>query len=111
ALVAGLAVSPAWAGNGALAHEEEGGKYGFSSNEENQTKADDVAMKICGEKCKIVFRTSAKQCGAIALAEGGGSAWGAGRSPAKAAAELDAMTNCQKPTKSQCKVKEWACNK
>jgi len=109
ALVAGVAASPAWAANGALAHEEEGGKYGLSSNEESQAKADDVAMKICGEKCKIIFRTAPKQCGAIAIAEAS-SVWGAGKGPAKAAAELDAVTNCQKRTKSQCKVKEFACN-
>src|SRR5439155_26600712 len=98
ALVAGVAASPAWAANGALAHEEDGGKYGLSSNEENQAKAVDVAMKICGEKCKIVFRTAPKQCGAIAIAEGGSPTWGAGKGPAKAAAELDAVTNCQKRT-------------
>jgi len=110
ALLAALAATPAWAGYGALAHDDESGKYGLSSNEESQGKADDVAMKICGEKCKIVFRTVAKQCGAIANTEGS-NAWGAGKGPQKAAAELDAMTNCQKRTKSQCKIREWACNR
>jgi hypothetical protein len=106
-----LAANPASAGYGALAHDDESGKYGFSSNEESQGKADDVATKICGgDKCKIVFRTAAKQCGAIAIAEGS-SVWGAGKGPAKAAAELDAITNCQKRTKSQCKVREAVCNK
>ena len=104
------AAGPAFAGHGALAHDDDSGKYGLSANEESQAKADDVAMKICGEKCKIIFRTAPKQCGAIAIAEAS-SAWGAGKGPAKAAAELDAVTNCQKRTKSQCKVKEFACNR
>jgi len=106
-----LTAAPALAGYGALAHDDDSGKYGLSSNEESQTKADDVAMKECGgDKCKIVFRTAAKQCGAIATAEGS-SAWGAGRGPAKSAAQLDAMTNCQKRTKSQCKLRSVECNR
>src|SRR6266852_2280484 len=84
---------PALAGFGALAHDDDSGKYGLSSNEASQGKADDVAMKECGgDKCKIVFRTVAKQCGAIAVAEtGGSSAWGGGKAPQRAAAELEAM--------------------
>src|SRR5437762_6597752 len=96
ALLAGVAAAPAFAGYGALAHDDDSGKYGLSSNEESQGKADEVATKICGtDKCKIVFRTGAKQCGSIAIAEGS-SAWGGGKGPQRAAAELDAMTNCQK---------------
>lgn len=107
-----LTATPVLAGYGALARDDESGKYGFSSNEESQSKADDVATKICGgDKCKIVFRTGAKQCGAIAIATAEGSnAWGGGKGPAKAAAELEAMTSCQKHTKSQCKVREVVCN-
>jgi hypothetical protein len=106
-----VAATPAFAGYGALAYDDASKKYGLSSNEESQTKADDVATKICGsDKCKIVFRTVARQCGAIATEEGS-SAWGAGKGPQRAAAELDAMTNCQKRTKSQCKLREWACNR
>src|SRR5260370_11971060 len=65
-----LSAAPALAGYGALARDDDSGKYGLSSNEESQTKANDVAMKICGgEKCKIVFRTAAREFGAIATAE------------------------------------------
>ena len=112
AIVALLTMAgPALAGYGALAFDDAGMKYGLSSNEESQTKADDVAMKECGgDKCKIVFRTAAKQCGAVAIADGS-NVWGGGRAPAKAAAELDAMKNCQKRTKSQCKIKSAECNK
>src|SRR5713101_2976479 len=68
-----VAATPALAGHGALARDDDSGKYGLSSNEESQSKADDVALKICGgDKCKIVFRTAARECGAIATAEGRG---------------------------------------
>jgi hypothetical protein len=106
-----MAANPALAGYGALAHDDSTGKYGLSANEETQGKADDVALKICGsDKCKIVFRTSARQCGAIAAAETG-SGWGGGKHAQRAAAELAAMQNCQKHTKGQCKVKGTECNR
>ena len=103
--------APAFAGNGALAHDDSSGKYGLSSNEDTQGKADDVALKECGsDKCKIVFRTVARECGAIATADTG-TGWGGGKRTQRAAAELDAVQNCQKRTKGQCKVKAGACNR
>jgi hypothetical protein len=96
---------------GALAYDEGSGKYGLSSNEESQAKADGVAMKECGgDKCKIVFKTGPRQCGAIATGETG-KAWGAGKQTSRSAAELDAMKNCQKHTKGQCKVHSAECNR
>lgn len=106
-----LAAAPAFAGYGALARDDDSGKYGLSSNEESQGKADDVALKICGsDKCKIVFRTVARECGAIATTEDG-KAWGGAKRPQKAAAELAAMENCQKRVKGQCKVRGAECNR
>jgi hypothetical protein len=103
--------APACAGYGALAFDEQARKYGLSSNEETQGKADDVAMKICGtDKCKIVFRTSARECGAIAMANTG-TGWGAGKRANRAAAELGAMQSCQKHTKGQCKINSVECNR
>ena len=43
ALLASLAATPAFAGYGALAYDEESKKYGLSSDEASQSKADDVA--------------------------------------------------------------------
>jgi hypothetical protein len=101
---------PALAGYGALAHDDSTGKYGLSSNEETQSKADDVALKECGsEKCKFVLRTTPHECGAIATGEG--TAWGGGKNPQRATAELAAMQNCQKHTKGQCKVRSTGCNR
>ena len=105
-----MAAGPALAGYGALAHDDSTGKYGLSSNEDSQGKADDVALKICGnDKCKIVFRTASRQCGAIATGEG--AAWGGGKHPQRATAELAAMQNCQKHTKGQCKIRGVECNR
>jgi hypothetical protein len=101
---------PALAGYGALARDDSTGKYGLSTNEETQSKADDVALKECGsDKCKFVFRTTPRECGAIATGEG--TAWGGGKRPQRAAAELAAVQNCQKHTKGQCKIRGSGCNR
>ena len=106
-----LAAAPAVAGYGALAHDDETQKYGLSSNEVTQLKADDVALKECGGgKCKIVFQTKPRECGAIATAESG-NGWGAGKSPQRAVAELAALKNCQKRNKGQCKGRAAECNR
>lgn len=106
-----IGTSPALAGYGALARDDATSKFGLSSNEETQKKADEVAVKECGsDNCKVVFRMGPKQCGAIATAESG-TAWGGGRRPDKTSAELAAMTNCQKQTKGQCKIRSSECNR
>jgi len=110
-LLVSLAATPAFAGYGALARDDDSGKYGLSSNEESQGKADDVALKICGsDKCKVVFRTVARECGAIATAEDN-KVWGGAKRSQKAAAELAAMENCQKGIKGQCKISGAECNR
>lgn len=116
---AGLAVAlfvlanaaPAFAEYGAFARDEATGKYGLSWNEANQKQADDAAIKGCNTTgCKVVFRTTAKQCGAIATTDDG-KIWGGSTRPTKAAAELAAVEGCQKRTKVQCKVRGAECNK
>src|SRR5438874_11294852 len=88
--------APAAAGYGALAFDESTRKYGLSSNEETQGKADDVASKICGsDNWKIIFRKSSKDCGAVEIPETR-TGWGGGKRTNHATAELGAMQRCQK---------------
>ena len=104
-------VAPAFAEYGAFARDEATGKYGFSWNEANAKQAEDAAIKNCNTTgCKVVFRVSPKQCGAIALTDDG-KIWGGSTRPTKAAAELAAIQGCQKRTKVQCSVKGSECNK
>jgi hypothetical protein len=111
AILVMLAAAPAFAGFGALAYDDESKKYGLSSNEETQAKADDVALKECGGgKCKVIFRTLPRECGAIAIAETG-TAWGGAKRPKRDAAELAAMNDCQKHTSGQCKIRGSDCNR
>lgn len=110
AVLAGAAM-PAFAEFGAFARDEASSKLGLSWGKETQKQADEAAMKDCGEtSCKIVFRTRSHQCSAVATAEEG-KAWGASFRNTKDAAQLAAMTDCQKRVKGQCKVRASGCNR
>jgi hypothetical protein len=111
ALLVFVSATPAFAEFGAFARDETSGKLGLSWGKGAQRQADEAAMKDCGESsCKIIFRTRAKQCSAVATADQG-NAWGASRRDHKDAAELAAMTDCQKRVKGQCKVRASGCNR
>jgi Domain of unknown function (DUF4189) len=102
---------PAFAAYGAFALDDGAHKYGYSWNKESAKEADEAALKGCAtDKCKVVFRTGPKQCGAIALGADE-KAWGGAQRNTKDAAELAAMKNCQEHTSGQCKVRASECNK
>jgi hypothetical protein len=113
ALLATGPAAPALAGYGALARDDASGKFGLSSDKSTQQQADEIAMKDCKESsCKIVFRTKPRQCGAIATSEREGStAWGGATKQTLDAASLAALTDCQKRTAGQCKVRASGCNR
>ena len=68
--------APAKAAVGAFAYDEATGKYGASWNEPDEKAAEEAALKGCAsDKCKIVFRTKAGQCGAIAAINALIGAW------------------------------------
>lgn len=112
AFLIGLAATPALAAHGAFAHDEATGKYGYSWNEESERRAEEAALKGCAsDKCKIVFRTGAGQCGAIATTNNG-KVWGGAARPKRDAAEKAAVENCRKRTTSgQCQLRGSECNK
>jgi hypothetical protein len=95
---------------GAFARDDVGGRFGYSSNQDTQTRADEIALKSCSAaSCKIAFRVGPRLCGAIALNENG-KVWGGATRPTRDAAELAATQNCQKRTQSQCQVRGADCN-
>jgi hypothetical protein len=109
------AAAPALAAFGAMALDDETGRYGASWNEETQKRAEDAALKGCNSPgCKIVFRVSPRRCGALATGEKGKSgkvAWGGADKRTRDAARLAALENCQKNTSGKCEVRESECNK
>jgi hypothetical protein len=100
-----------YGGFGAFAHNESSGRYGFSWNESDQSRADYAALQSCAANgCNVVFRVGPKLCGAIAVTDDG-MVWGGATRPTRGAAELAAFQNCQKRTKVQCQVKAGECNR
>ena len=109
-MLAGAA--PARAAVGAFAYDEATGKYGASWNQATDKQAEAEALKGCAsEKCKIVFRTRAGECGAIAATDNG-KAWGGAKRPKREEAEKAATANCEKRpgAAGKCKVKTADCN-
>ncbi len=111
AAVLALTAAPALAAYGAFAYDDAAHTYGYSWNQDTAAGADQAALKGCGtDKCKIVFRTGPKECGAIAFGDEG-KVWGGAKRDNKSAAELAALENCQKRFTGQCKVKASECNR
>jgi clan AA aspartic protease (TIGR02281 family) len=96
---------------GAFAHDEVSGRYGASWNQATQGRADDAALRGCAsESCKIVFRMTAGQCGAIAMTDDG-RVWGGATRPERAAAEHAAVENCEKRGSASCRSRSAQCNR
>ena len=111
AVVLGLNAAPALAAYGSFAYDDDAHKYGYSWNQETAATADQAALKGCAtDKCKVVFRTGPKECGAIAFGADG-KVWGGARRDRRDAAELAALENCQKQIAGQCKIKASECNR
>jgi hypothetical protein len=109
--VAGAA--PARAAFGAFAYDEATGKYGASWNQPTEKQAEETALKGCAsDKCKIVFRIKAGQCGAIAATESG-KPWGGAWRQKREEAEKAALANCEKRAGApgHCKVRTVECTK
>ena len=103
--------APALADYGAFALDEGAHKYGYSWNKASERAADDAALKGCAtDKCKVVFHTGPRQCGAVAMAADN-KVWGGAQRDRREAAELAAIENCQKRTSGQCKIRAAECNR
>jgi clan AA aspartic protease (TIGR02281 family) len=95
---------------GAFAHDDTSGRYGASWNQNSQWQADEAALKGCvSESCKIVFRITARQCGAIAMTEDG-RIWGGATRADRTAAERAAVENCEKRGSGSCRLRSAQCN-
>ena len=102
--------NPAFAGFGAIAYDPESGKFGIASDESSQQRADEVAQRGCASNCKIVLRTPARLCSALATTEDhkGYEAW-ANRS--RDTARLKALEACQTRAKRECTIRVAECNR
>jgi hypothetical protein len=113
-LAAGFAPS-AEAGFGAVAYDQNSGKYGASWNEPTQTKAFELALKQCASPDCKVHPVEPKGCGALALSDkdkDGHIYWGGADRETLAKAKQDAVAHCQTHTTAgTCTVRIFGCNK
>ena len=116
AILATLAsAAPAVAGFGAVAYDQNSGKYGASWDEPTQAKAYELALKQCASAGCRVHPVEPKGCGALALSgkdKDGHIYWGGADRVTLAQAKRDAIEHCQThTTASTCTVRIFGCNK
>ena len=112
AMLLGLALAaPAHAGFGAVAYDQNTGKYGASWNEATQAAAYEKALKQCDSGGCRVHPVEPKGCGALAMSDKD-QAWGGADRESLDAAKRDAVVHCQTHTKTgTCTVRLSGCNK
>ena len=111
AVVALLLAMPAYAGFGAVAYDQNTGKYGASFNQGTQAEAFEQALKECASQDCRVHAVEPKGCGALAMSDKD-QAWGGADRESLAAAKRDAVMHCQTHTKAgTCAVRLSGCNK
>jgi len=115
ALLLGGVTTQAEAGFGAVAYDQNTGKYGASWNEATQSKAFELALKQCASPGCQVHPVQPKGCGALALSgkdKDGHIYWGGADRVTLAKAKEDAVAHCQThTTASTCTVRIFGCNK
>jgi hypothetical protein len=104
--------SAAFAGYGAIAWDKETGKRGSSWNQPTPQKAAEAAVSECGTSgCRVIMRTVAKQCAAMATTADGKSSVGASARKTQDAARLAALSDCRKRGAGECVVQVSDCNR
>jgi hypothetical protein len=102
--------APALAQYGAIAWDEETGKFGASWNQDTPKRASEKALSECGATgCKVIVRPTTV-CAALATTADGKVAGAAARKN-RDAARLAALKDCQKGKAGECTVRVTDCNK
>jgi len=105
------AAAPAWAGYGAVAYDQNTGKFGSSFNQPTPAAANEAALKKCDSAQCRVHPVEPKGCGALAMSDKG-RAWGGADRVTLAAAESAAVVHCRSHTTTgTCTVRLSGCNK
>ncbi len=105
----------AYAGFGAVAYDQNSGKYGASWDEPTQAAAFELALKQCASADCRVHPVEPKGCGALALSDkdkDGHIYWGGADRETLALAKHDAIAHCKTHTAGgTCSVRLSGCNK
>jgi Domain of unknown function (DUF4189) len=105
-----MLAAPALAEYGAIAWDEETGKYGASWNQDTPKRAAEKALSDCGATgCKVIIRPTTV-CAALATAADGKAAGAAARKN-RDDARLAALKGCQRRKAGECVIRVAECNK
>ncbi len=96
---------------GAIAWDRVSGKAGWTWNQATPQKAAEKALSECAASgCKVVIRTGARQCSAVATTNDGKAIGASARSTVDAA-RMKALEDCKKRKAGDCIVRASNCNK
>jgi hypothetical protein len=106
--VLAVAAGPAFAW-GALAVDQDGDRYGWSAEYDNEDAARRRALNECGPTCRwsMTFRNI---CASYARDAESGT-WGWSEGVTRAAAERNAIAQCRGAGGSSCRIIVWACDR
>jgi hypothetical protein len=112
ALVGVLASSQsAFAQYGAIAYDENTGRYGVTWNHESPRGASEDALRRCGTPdCTIRLEIGPGMCGALATTENR-RGWGRYRDRSRESARDGALEECRRHNFGECFVRVWDCNR
>ena len=106
-----VSASPAQAGFGAIAYDQNAGKEGFSWNQPTEAQANEAALRQCASQDCRIYPVSPKSCGALARS-GSDKAWGGAERETLDLAKRDAVERCKTHTETgSCDVHVSGCNK
>ena len=104
-------ITPATAGYGAIAYDQNNGKGGASWDQATPAKANELALKQCASPDCRVHPVEPKGCGALAISDKD-KAWGGADRETLDRAKRDAVEHCQTHTQTgTCAVRVSGCNK
>jgi hypothetical protein len=105
-----LQPAAAWAWGAIAVSNTQASRSGYSYDHSTKQAAIDRAVRECGRGCKaaVTFRNG---CGAYAYGSYGSDAeYGIGVGSSQAAAEDEALFDCEMMLWGECAVRVWACN-
>ena len=105
------AITPAEAGYGAIAYDQNSGKDGASWDKASPAEANELALKACSSPECRVHPVEPAGCGALAISDKD-KAWGGADRATLDKAKHDAVEHCQTHTQTGiCAVRVSGCNK
>lgn len=94
---------------GSIAINQNNGKGGIIANATSQRKANDEALKLCGDSCVVVLEFGSNKCGALSRSETSAVfGWASGDD--KPGTSIASLIQCQNKGALDCKIQLSECN-